>query len=164
LKPTPEPKPETPPPAPAVDRLERKRQLRYKPGRRHKLVAVASIAYGALAGVVLLVMAAMTFPAGIFRWTADVVLAVSIAVGGVLILRHHRRGPACAGLASIFLCFFGAWNVLLNIVGALTAGEFVLLLGFLAFLLVVYSIPVGITVWCLREEMKIQEFEAEEAS
>jgi hypothetical protein len=169
-RPAPEPeptataKPEPPEPLlpPAVERPEPRRRRKQKPGRWHKLVGVASIAYGALAAVVTLVIEVLYFPYGVFGWTADVVLGVAIAVGGVLILKRHQHGPACAALACIFLCFLSAWDILWRLPAVLAAGEFVAFLLLVAFSLIVYSIPAGIVVWCLREEIARQKLEAEE--
>jgi hypothetical protein len=123
---------------------------------------VASVAYGALAALVLLGIEFLAFPNGVIGWTADVVLAAGIAVGGVLILKRHEHGPACAGLASIFLCFLTAWGILWRLPMELIDGEFAAALAHLAFFLIVYSIPIGIVVWCLREETARQRRESEE--
>jgi hypothetical protein len=160
---TPKPMPPMPPLVPAVDRPEPKRRRKPKPSRWHKPVGVASIVYGALAALVLLGLEILSFPNGIMGWTADVVLAVAIAVGGVLILKHHEHGPACAGLGSIFLCFFSAWGVILwRLPMALSAGEYGVALVLVAFFVIAYSVPIGIVVWCLREETERQKREAEE--
>ena len=166
--PEPEPpatvKPEPPGPLlpPVVDRPNARSRRHEKPGRWHKLVGVASVVYGVLAALVLLGFEVLSFPSGVIGWTADVVLASAIAVGGVLILKHHEHGPACAGLASIFLCFFSAWSILWGLPMALLAGEFGVALACLAFFVIAYSIPIGIVVWCFREETERQKREAEE--
>src|SRR3990167_10979396 len=79
---------------PAIDRPEPRRRRKQKPDRWHKLVGVASIAYGALAAVVSLVVVILAFPYVDFGSAADVVLGIAIAVGGVLILKRHPHGPA----------------------------------------------------------------------
>jgi len=156
------PEPPEPPMPPAIERAEPRRPCQEELARWRKLVGVASVAYGALAALVLLVIEVLSFPGGVVGWTADVVLAVAIAVGGMLILRHHPHGPACAGLACIFLCFFSAWDIFLRTLGALTVGQFDAVLLFVAFFVIAYSIPIGITVWCLRVETERQKREAEE--
>ncbi len=80
-----------------------------------------------------------------------------IVVGGVLILKRHPHGPACAGLACIFLCFFPLGWMLLVVLAALTTGELVGLLHGLAYTVVLYCVPVGITIWCLRQELAKKE-------
>jgi len=159
---TPESEPQTSPPEPDPDQPTRQRRRKRKFSRWRKQVAVASIAYGTIAAVVLLVLMVMMYPFGILFWGADFILAVALGVSGVLLLRRHRKGPACTGLSAMFLCFFGAWTVFWNMVGALTVGNLVEALALVAFLLITYTIPAGIVWWSLREELKIQDFEAEE--
>jgi hypothetical protein len=156
--------PETPKPLlpPDIDRPKPRRRRKQKPGRWHKLVAVASIVYGALAALVSLVFVVLAFPGLDFGSAAEVVLGVAIAVGGVLIRKRHEQGPACAGLACIFLCVFSGGGTLLSLPGVLAAREFVAFLRLAAFLLIVYSVPVGIAVWSLRQEIERQRLEAEE--
>lgn len=163
--PKPEP-PATPKPEPLLppveDRPKPATSRKRKPGRWDKHVGWASIVYGALAALVLLVFEVLSFPSGVIGWTVDVVLAAAIAVGGVLILKRHERGPACAGLASIFLCFFTAWGILWRLPMELIAGDFLAALVHLAFFVIAYSIPIGIVVWSLREETERQRRDAED--
>lgn len=122
---------------------------------------MASVAYGSVAALVSLA-SVLFYPIDIFRWPAAVALPVAIAVGGVLILKRHSHGPACAGLSCVFLCFFFGWRTVFNTLGALTAGRLWDVLLLLGFFVAVYSVPIGITVWCLRAETERQRREADE--
>lgn len=153
---------ETVPPAPE-GRPESRPPHQEPPAPWYRLVGVASVAYGSVAALVSLATV-IFYPVDIFRWPAAVALPVAIAVGGVLILKRHPHGPACAGLSCVFLCFFSGWRVVLNTLGALTAGRLADVLLFLGFFVAVYSVPIGITVWCLRVETERQRREADEES
>ena len=114
------------------------------------VVGVLSILYGIAATlwmIVLLLLDAITLSR-----LVRVLLAVLIVVGGVLILRRHKNGPAFAGLCCLFLCFFPAWWLVIGMLAALTTGQFTAFLILLLVTLIVYSIPAGITVWSIREE------------
>jgi hypothetical protein len=114
---------------------------------------VLSIAYGSVAAVVILCLGLLQWPSGLYSTVIRTTLAVLIAVGGVLILKRHPHGPACAGLCCVFLCFFRLGYMLILLLSALTTGP---LLGFLLFLIltiVLYAIPVLITIWCLKQEI-----------
>ena len=126
---------------------------------------MASIAYGSLMAAVLAVLAVLSFVDGStfgVIWAlfilARVAFAVGMAVGGVLILKRRQHGPACAGLASIFL--FSCPVVGFFWQSAFAGGGRALVLELAAFFSV-YSVPIAVVVWSLREEIKRQELEAE---
>jgi hypothetical protein len=156
----PPPEPQAPPRAPILHKAKKRRKT--KLDRWRKLVAIASIAYGSIAAVVQLILWLQNFPGTFFGPASDIVLSGAIVAGGVLILKGNRQGPACAGLASIFVCFFPAWNLLWGLARTLSDPHGIELLRELAAFLVVYAVPAGIAVWCLREEMELQRREAEE--
>jgi hypothetical protein len=104
-------------------------------------------------------------PDGLFDLSerlAKLVLAALIALGGGLILEKHKHGPACAGLACLFLCFFPAWRLALNALTALTVGQLLPFVVFVVGNVVLYGVPVVVTLWSLREETARQEREAQE--
>jgi hypothetical protein len=116
-------------------------------------IGVLSVFYGSVMVPFVLISGLWFWPVGFVKLITQLVLAVMIAVGGVLILRGHKHGPACAGLSCVLLCFFRVWFLLLGLLSALSTGE---LRGFafiLAGTVLLYSIPVLITVWCLKQEL-----------
>ncbi len=123
------------------------------PGRRkrpdqgsHKwriVVGVLSIVYGTVMVPLILVL-----QLSIVR----TLVAAAIVVGGVLILRRHKQGPAWAGLSCLFFCFFRVWFLFLGLLSMLSTGELKTFLVLLVYSVVVYSIPVFITIWCIRQE------------
>lgn len=94
-----------------------------------------------------------THPLDFTKGLLGTFLAATIAFGGVLILRRHRHGPACAGLSCLFLCFFRIWLVVLALLSALATGQLKAFIAILLLSVVLYSIPVFITIWCLRQEV-----------
>jgi hypothetical protein len=155
--------PQTPPHAPrkdatggassAADGLPRRRKRRDPASEKWRIpIGLLSIGYGSVAALVILYLGLREWPAGLIGTVTRTTLAVLIAVGGVLILKRHQHGPACAGLCCVFLCFFRLWYMLILLLGALSTGQ---LIGFLLALIltvVLYAIPVLITVWCLKQE------------
>jgi hypothetical protein len=121
-------------------------------------IGLLSIAYGSVAAVSILYAGLSELPAGIIGTATRTTLAVLIAVGGVLILKRHQHGPACAGLCCVFLCFFRLWYMLILLLGALSTGQLIEFLLALILTVVLYSIPVVITVWCLRQETGKKEY------
>jgi hypothetical protein len=114
---------------------------------------VLSVFYGTVMVPFVVVSGLWFWPVGPVKLITQLVLAVMIAVGGVLILRGHKHGPACAGLSCVFLCFFRAWFLLLGLLSALSTGELIGFVFILAGAVLLYSIPVLITIWCLKQEI-----------
>ena len=143
----------------ATDSLPRRRKRRDPASEKWRTaIGLLSIAYGSIAALVILYLGLREWPSGIYSTVSQTTLAVLIAVGGVLILKRHQHGPACAGLCCVFLCFFRLWYMLIVLLGALSTGQ---LLGFLLFLIltvVLYAIPVVITVWCLKQEIGKEQY------
>jgi hypothetical protein len=139
-------------PSPAA-MLARRRRKREGPRQRRWRIAVGilSIIYG-IGMVPLSFLTSAVVPTPITSFITREVLAVAIAVGGVLILRRHKSGPACAGLSCIFLCFFQIVFLFGGFLSALADAEWRLALFIPLYLLAVYSIPVIVTVWCLKQE------------
>jgi len=160
--------PQTPPVAPqkvtagtassATDGLPQRRKRRDPASEKWRIpIGLLSIAYGSIAALVILYLGLQEWPIGLVSTATRTTLAVLIAVGGVLILKRHQHGPACAGLCCVFLCFFRLWFMLILLLAALTTGQ---LLGFLLALIltvVLYAIPVLITIWCLKQETGTKE-------
>jgi len=117
------------------------------------IVGILSIAYGAIAVLIV--------PLGLFHASGLIGLlqplaALLIVVGGVLILRGHEHGPAIAGLSCAILCFFPLATALysaLKLMSAVQPGALVVLLLRTVLL---YTIPVLIVVWTVREETRKQ--------
>ena len=143
----------------AADSLPRRRKRRDPASEKWRTaIGVLSIAYGSIAAPVILYLGLQEWPTGLVSTATRTTLAVLIAVGGVLILKRHQHGPACAGLCCVFLCFFRLGYMLILLLGALSAGQ---LIGFLLALIltvVLYAIPVLITVWCLKQETGKKEY------
>jgi len=160
---TPEPEPVPDYPSPAFsDDLPRKRRKRAPPNRRRTIAGVASIAYGSLAAVVLAVLGILNFPEDMFSSPVKVAAAVSIAVGGVLILRRHAYGPAWAALSCIFLVLLHISSVFLTIIYLANTGHSLRAHCYMGAFLVASAVPAAITTWCLREEIRRQEREKAE--
>jgi hypothetical protein len=128
----------TPPPG-----LDRSAELpMFKRVTQRGVVGVLSVLYG---GVMALVCLFSFRLIGLF-------FAALIAVGGVLILRRHRHGPACAGIASGIFCFFplvGAVSQAFSLLSAVRPGP---LIALVTHAVLVYTIPVLIVIWTIREE------------
>jgi hypothetical protein len=116
-------------------------------------VGVLSILYGTGMVPFVLVSSLWFWPVGPVKLVTQVILAVLIAAGGVLILKRHKHGPACAGLSCLFFCFFRVWFLLLGLLSALSVGELGGFVLILAGAILLYSIPVCITIWCLKQEV-----------
>ncbi len=155
------PKPQEEPPPLPDERPEPTEPCLDEPRPRYKLVGVASIVYGGLAALAVAV-SVVAFYVSIFDGIAGVVLAGAIAAGGVYILKRRRQGPACAGLACIFLCVLFGWRPLLVLLGSLTQGQLEIALPLLAAFVIAAPVPIAIIVWCLRVEMERQRHEEEE--
>ena len=117
------------------------------------VVGILSIVYGAVAALIV--------PLGLFDASGMIGLlqplaAVLIVAGGVLILKGHEHGPAVAGLSCAILCFFPLVSAVysaLQLMNAVRPGAlFVLLLR----TVLLYTIPVLIVVWTVREETRKQ--------
>ena len=155
------PKPQEEPPPLPDERPEPTEPCLDEPAPRYKLVGVASIVYGSLAALAVAVGVA-DFYVSIFDGIAGVVLAGAIGVGGVFILKRRRQGPACAGLACIFLCVLFGWRPLLALLGSLTQRRLDIALPLLAGFVIAAPVPIAIIVWSLRVEMERQRREEEE--
>jgi len=155
--------PPTPPPVPrkdatggassATDGPPRRRKRRDAASEKWRIpIGLLSIAYGSVAAVSILYAGLSELPAGIIGTATRTTLAV------LLILKRHQHGPACAGLCCVFLCFFRLWYMLILLLGALSTGQLIEFLLALILTVVLYSIPVVITVWCLRQETGKKEY------
>lgn len=107
------------------------------------VVGVLSIVYGTVMVPLILVL-----QLSIVR----TLVAAAIVVGGVLILRRHKQGPAWAGLSCLFFCFFRVWFLFLGLLSTLSTGELKKFLVLLVYSVIVYAVPVFITIWCIRQE------------
>jgi len=137
------------------DGLPRRRRRRDPASEKWRVpIGVLSIAYGSVAALVILYLGLQEWPIGLVSTATRTTLAVLIAVGGVLILKRHQHGPACAGLCCVFLCFFRLGYMLILLLAALTTGQLIEFLLALILTVVLYAIPVLITVWCLKQEKK----------
>jgi len=79
-------------------------------------------------------------------------VAGMIAVGGVFILRKDPRGPALAGVSCLIMCFFPIFTVVREISVSLIAGQLAWALLLVLYGVVVYTVPIYVIVWCLKEE------------
>lgn len=177
-----EPEPSPPPPSPPVpppppltrERRERERPLDAQdiavlrgddetPPWKVKLldrefqrtaVGIASLIYGPLMVVITLVWA--IFQGIGFGTLVDIVAAVCLAIGGRMILKRQPFGPAWAGLSAIILCFFAVASLVIKIAAALLSLSLLWFVVLAVYLVVVYSVPVAIAAWCLREEQERQ--------
>ena len=144
---------DTDPTSSATEGLPRRRKRRDQGSDKWRVViGVLSVVYGTAMVPVILATGLSAGPFGLFKTLTQVVLAVAIVAGGVLIVKRHKQGPACAGLSCLFLCFFPAWKLLLALLSTLTTGRLMDFLAVLLVSLVLYSAPVLITIWCLRQE------------
>jgi hypothetical protein len=130
-----------------------RRLLRRDPWRA--IIGLAGLAYGTLATLAFGYAIATEPAVGLIlgqttSHVAQAGLAVGMALGGVLILKHDKSGPACAGLAAVMYCLFPFWGLLPGLNAALHSGEF---LPFL-WLAVQYAVPVALMVWCLRDQTR----------
>jgi hypothetical protein len=136
----------------ATVRPPRRRKRESRSSRRKRIaVGILSIIYG-VAMVPFIYFTGPMAQVGIIKLITKLVLAVAIAIGGVLILRRHRSGPPCAGLSCIFLCFFQILFLFGGFLSALATGLWQLALYIPVYLVLVYAIPVVVTIWCLKQE------------
>ena len=125
---------------------------------------LVAVGYGSVAAVALLVPAIGPVTLGevvfgdVTVYVVQAVLAGVIAVGGVLILKRHRHGPACAGLAAVLLCITPTWGILPDFRAAVSTRRLLPLL----WLVVRYALPIALMVWCLREETRRERKEGGE--
>jgi hypothetical protein len=155
-------------PAPSSADRDKSAKRRARPAQPlGTVVGVLSICYGGLLTVIILgglVLPSGLGPIGLLFSVGSLlfgiiwlVLTVTIALGGVLIVIGHEHGAACAGVASGILCIFGVLPALGAAARVLSTGS---LGGFLLVLIrtaVAYGIPICITVWCIRDEMAKEE-------
>ena len=142
----------------ATDGLPRRRKRRDPASEKWRTaIGLLSIAYGSIAAPAILYLGLQEWPTGLVSTATRTTLAVLIAVGGVLILKRHQHGPACAGLCCVFLCFFRLWFMLILLLGALSTGQLIEFLLALILTVVLYAIPVLITIWCLKQETGKEE-------
>ncbi len=116
-------------------------------------VGILSIVYGAVAVLIV--------PLGLFDASGMIGLlqplaAVLIVVGGVLILRGHEHGPAVAGLSCAILCFFPLVSAVYSALQLMNAVQPGALLVLLLRTVLLYTIPIVIVVWTVREETRKQ--------
>lgn len=117
-------------------------------------VGIACLIYGPLMVVITLAWAIFQ---GIGLGTlVDVVAAVCIAIGGRMILKRQPYGPAWAGLSAIILCFFAVAYLVIKMAAALLSLSLLRFVVLTVYLVVVYSVPIAIVAWCLREEQERQ--------
>lgn len=139
-------------PTPAMPRPRKRRRQDRSRNQWRKVVGVLCIVYGSAMAPLMLVGGLPTQPFDFTKGLLGAFLAGVIVVGGVLILTRHPYGPACAGLSCVFLCFFRVWIALLALLSTLSTGKLKESALIVLSLAVFYSIPVVITIWCLRQE------------
>ena len=144
------------PPAPGLAEAlrELREQIRNRAVPLRSIVALLSILYGSImallsvAGVSLL----GAFGCMPFAELLQPILAVLVAVGGVLMLKKHPQGTAWAGLSCALLCFLPICGDAVEVFQCLSAVRPGALLLVLLRAVLVYPIPIFIVVWTLREE------------
>lgn len=169
VEPAPDDSSPAPPPEPPQERAnerelpERRRQETPNEAQRRRTVGALCVLYGIVMtfgfGAISYIGSFGIF--GLFGWVkllafAQPFLAVMIAAGGVMILKNDPRGPTCAGLSCLILCFFPAFTVVRAVSLSLLAGHLGKFLLLVLYAAVVYSIPVFVTIWCLKEEAAAQ--------
>jgi len=85
-------------------------------------------------------------------WSVRIWLAGGVAGGGVLMLKNDKRGLEYAGLCSGVLCLFPFWTLFARGPSTVMTYGLGTYLGQLLFSIAVYSIPLGVTIWCWRQK------------
>jgi hypothetical protein len=116
-------------------------------------IGLAGVAYGTVAALVFVYAISQEPAVGlVFGQTAhriaQAALAAAMAVGGALILKEDKTGPAWAGLAAVMYCFFPMWGLLPGLNAALESGQFLPV----AWLAARYAVPMALVAWSLREQ------------
>lgn len=129
---------------------------------KENAVGWVTAAYGAIAAPAFLAVELVDFSRtglGLLDvlvpwWTLRTFLAVGIATGGVLILRGDKRGLEYVGLCSGLLCLFPFWTLFAMGPSTVMSRGLGSYLGQLLLSAVIYSIPLGTTLWCWRQKCK----------
>jgi hypothetical protein len=142
-------------------KIDVRRLLKRDPWRA--AVGLAGVAYGALAALAFVYAISQEPAVGLFfgrtaHRIAQAALAVAMAIGGVLILKQDKTGPAWAALAAGMYCFIPLWGLLPDLHAAVSSTELLPLL----WVAVRYAIPIALMVWCLKEETRRERKEGGE--
>ena len=134
-------------------KIDVRRLLKRDPWRA--AVGLAGVAYGALAALAFVYAISQEPAVGLFfgqtaHRIAQAGVAVAMAVGGVLILKQDKTGPAWAALAAGMYCFIPLWGLLPDLHAAVSSRELLPLL----WVAVRYAIPIALIVWSVRDQTR----------